>query len=86
MKGAKNAKGAGVIVYSTPACPYCHMAKEFLASKGVAFEDVDVSSDRVAAEEMIRKSGFTGVPQIDIKGKIIVGFDREALERELRFL
>jgi glutaredoxin len=32
---------------------------------------------------MIAKSGFNGVPQIEINGKMIVGFDKEAIEREL---
>lgn len=73
-----------VKVYSTPTCPFCHMAKDFLKSKGVEFEDLDVSSDRKAAQEMIQKSGQMGVPVIEINGKIIVGFDRNAIERELK--
>lgn len=72
-----------VKIYSTPTCPYCKMAKEYLKEKGVEFEDVDVSTDQEAAKEMIGKSGHTGVPQIEINGKIIIGFDREALEKEL---
>ena len=72
-----------VKVYSTPTCPYCKMAKEFLKEKGVEFEDVDVSTDQEAAKEMVEKSGHMGVPQIEINGKIIIGFDREALEKEL---
>jgi glutaredoxin-like YruB-family protein len=75
-----------ITVYSTPACPYCHMVKEFLSGKGVKFESLDVSADGEAAERMIKKSGFTGVPQIEINGKTIVGFDRTALERELKNL
>jgi glutaredoxin 3 len=59
-------------VYSTPICPYCRMAKEFLKSKGVEFEDVDVSKDQNAAREMIAKSGFNGVPQIEINGKEVL--------------
>lgn len=74
---------AKVKVYSTPTCPYCRMAKDFLKKKGVEFEDIDVSVDRKAAEEMIEKSGQMGVPQIEINGKIIVGFDKEVIEREL---
>ena len=77
---------AKVKVYSTPTCPYCHMAKDFLKSKGIAFEDIDVSADQKAAREMIRKTGMTGVPQIEINGKMIVGFNREAIERELQNL
>jgi glutaredoxin-like YruB-family protein len=73
-----------VKVYSTPTCPYCKMAKDFLKEKGVEFEDVDVSENHEAAHEMMKKSGQMGVPQIEINGKIIVGFDREALEKELK--
>ncbi len=72
-----------VKVYSTPTCPYCHIAKEFLKKKGVDFEDIDVSKDQKAAHEMIHKSGQMGVPQIEIDNKIIVGFDKAALEKEL---
>ncbi|MDD2777438.1 MAG: glutaredoxin domain-containing protein [Methanocellales archaeon] len=74
---------AKIKVYSTPTCPYCRLAKNFLKEKGVDFEDVDVSVDRKAAEEMIQKSGQMGVPQIEINEKIIVGFDKRAIEREL---
>ncbi|UCC91831.1 MAG: glutathione S-transferase N-terminal domain-containing protein [Candidatus Aenigmatarchaeota archaeon] len=72
-----------VRIYSTPTCPYCKMAKEFLKEKGIEFEDVDVSANQDAAKEMIERSGHTGVPQIEINGKIIIGFDREKLEKEL---
>jgi len=74
---------ADVKIYTTPTCPYCHMAKEFLKEKGVEFDEIDVSADQEAAKEMVAKSGQMGVPQIEINGKIIVGFNREALEAEL---
>jgi glutaredoxin-like YruB-family protein len=74
---------ADVKIYSTPTCPYCKMAKEFLKEKGIEYDDIDVSQDRALAEEMISKSGQMGVPQIEINGKIIVGFDKDALEKEL---
>ena len=72
-----------VIVYSTPHCPYCTMVKNFLKEKGVEFLEKDVSEDSEAAKEMVKKSGNLGVPQTEINGKIIVGFDRIALEEEL---
>lgn len=72
-----------VTVYSTKTCPWCHKTKEFLNEKGVKFRDVDVGTDREAASEMMEKSGQMGVPVIDIDGKIIVGFDREELEKTL---
>ncbi len=72
-----------VKVYSTPTCPYCKMAQEYLKEKGVEFEYIDVAADQKAAEEMIEKSGQMGVPVIDIDGKIIVGFNKEEIEKAL---
>ena len=63
-----------VIVYSTPTCPYCVLAKDFFKKNNVAFKDVDVSQDEKAAREMIEKSQQMGVPVIDIGGNIIVGY------------
>lgn len=63
-----------VIVYSTPTCPFCTMAKEYLTGKGVAFEDVDVSKDRARAMEMVNRSGQMGVPVITIDDEVVIGF------------
>ena len=68
-----------VKVYSTPTCPFCTMAKNYLKQNDVAFENVDVSRDREQAMDMIRKSGQRGVPVIDYHGEIIVGFDKKRL-------
>lgn len=73
-----------VIVYSTPNCPYCAMVKNFLQENGIKFINKDVSLDREAAKEMVKKSGYLGVPQTEINGKIIVGFDRQALAEEMK--
>ncbi len=72
-----------IIVYSTPSCPYCSLVKDYLKEKDVEFEEKDISKDRVAARQMIEKSGEMGVPQIDIDGTIIVGFNRDAIDKEL---
>lgn len=72
-----------VIVYSTPTCPYCVMAKDYLKERNIPFEDVNVSGNPAKAREMIEKSGQRGVPVIDIDGTIIVGFDRDRLDELL---
>ena len=74
---------ANVKIYSTPTCPYCKKAKEFLNQNKVQFEDIDVSLNKEAAEEMINKSGQMGVPVIDIDGQIIVGADISAIKKAL---
>lgn len=73
-----------IIVYSTPTCPYCHMAKQYLNDKKINFTDKNVADDTVAAEQMVEKSGQMGVPVIDIDGEIIIGFDRGRLEELLK--
>ncbi|GBC97196.1 Glutaredoxin 3 [bacterium HR16] len=72
-----------VIVFSTPNCPYCNMAKRYLRERGIRFRDVDVSRDPAAARDMVRRSGQQGVPVIDINGKIVVGFDRAKINQLL---
>lgn len=83
-KATKKAPSAKVKVYSTPTCPYCHAAKEYLKENGVAYKDIDVSKDQDAAQEMIEKSGQMGVPVLDINGTIIVGFDKAAIKKALK--
>jgi glutaredoxin-like YruB-family protein len=73
-----------VKIYSTPTCPYCHAEKEYLKEKKIKFEDIDVSKDQAAAEEMIEKSGQMGVPVTIIDNTtVIIGFDRAALKKAL---
>ena len=79
----KMAENKKVIVYSTPTCPYCVYAKDFLKENNVEFEDIDVSKDQAKAKEMVEKSGQMGVPVLDIGGEIIVGFDKERIKKAL---
>ncbi len=73
-----------VIVYSTPACPWCSRAKAYLTQLGVPYEDKDVSRDVEAAREMVRISGQMGVPVLVIDGNVIVGFDRPRIDELLK--
>lgn len=75
-----------VKVYSTPSCPWCTVAKKYLSSKNVIFDDIDVSKNMDAAREMVQKSGQRGVPVIDINGDIVVGFDHSRIDMLLRSL
>ena len=69
-----------VKVYSTPTCPYCKMAKEYLSSKGVSYQNIDVSSDQNSLEEMVKLSGQMGVPVIVIDSEIMIGFDKARID------
>ena len=65
-----------VILYTTPICPYCVRAKNLLAKKGVAYEEIDVLSDPEARQTMLAKSGGARtVPQIFVGETHVGGFD-----------
>jgi glutaredoxin 3 len=65
-----------VIIYSTPTCHYCQLAKEFFKEKGIDYTEYNVLTDLEKRQEMIDKSGQFGVPVISIDSKIILGFDQ----------
>ena len=72
-----------VTVYSTPSCSWCNTIKLYLRKNKIPFRDVDVSRDESAAQAMVRKSGQQGVPQTEINGRIVVGFDQKKLNELL---
>ena len=68
-----------VKIYTTPSCVYCRMSKDFFQQNNIQYEELNVATDAVAREDMIKKSGQFGVPVIDIDGELIIGFDRARL-------
>ncbi|PIU01921.1 NrdH-redoxin [bacterium (Candidatus Torokbacteria) CG09_land_8_20_14_0_10_42_11] len=72
-------------IYSTPTCPHCVTAKDYLKENNIEFEEVNVGADQKAAEEMIQKTNQMGVPVITVekegKEEIILGFDREKIDQ-----
>jgi glutaredoxin 3 len=72
-----------VLVFTTPTCPWCNRAKAYLRQQQVKFREVDVSRDRAAARDLVRRTGQMGVPVIEIGGRPIVGFDRGRIDQLL---
>ncbi len=72
-----------VLIYSTPTCQYCKMAKEYFTKNNIPYEDFNVAVDDTRRQEALKKSQQIGVPVIDIEGEIIVGFNRSEIDRAL---
>lgn len=72
-----------VLIYSTPNCVYCKLAKEFLSAHSIPYREIDVASDDKALEEMVEKTHQRGVPVIEIGDEIFVGFDKRAIAEAL---
>src|SRR5690554_2984704 len=81
--GNKNTVLKRVMVYTTPTCTWCNTIKRHFIEHGIKYHEIDVSSDQKAAEEMVQRSGRQGVPQTDINGEIIVGFDKTRINKLL---
>lgn len=74
---------ADVTIYTTPTCVYCKAAKEFFKENNVEYDEKNVAEDEQARDDMVKKSGQLGVPVIDVKGNIIIGFDEKKLSELL---
>jgi len=68
-----------VRLFTSPSCPFCYSLKDFLKEKGIEFEEIDVSQDEKARDEIIKKTGRLEAPIIEIDGQIVVGFDKEKI-------
>ncbi len=77
------ASDRSVVVYSTPTCGPCKAAKAFLASKGVAFQEINVAEDVEGREELIRQTGQLAVPVIVVGDEVVLGFNRPRLTEVL---
>jgi len=67
---------AKVEIYTKMLCPYCSRALRLLASKGVNFEEIDITLGGPKRVEMIQRAqGRTTVPQIFINDRHIGGSD-----------
>ncbi len=72
-----------VVVYTTPTCPYCKRAKDYLTQKEIAYTEHNVAADKEKAREMIDKTKQMGVPVIMVDDEVVVGFNQSKLDNLL---
>ncbi|MBO9131437.1 glutaredoxin domain-containing protein [Bacillus sp. 165] len=68
-----------VTVYTTTRCPYCVMLKNFLADQNILFKEVNVETQPKVMHELVNKTGQMGVPQTEVNGKWVVGYDPNSI-------
>jgi len=86
---AKPAASFTVIVYGAAWCGACHQAVAYLKSHKVPVIEKDIEQDAAAENEMRTKLARAGVhggsiPVIDVKGKILIGFEPHQLDAAVR--
>jgi glutaredoxin len=83
---APGAAGAAVVtVYGASWCGACSEAKRYLSSRKIPFVEKDIERDPAAARELAEKAGRLGIPTdripiLDVRGRLLIGFDRARLE------
>lgn len=73
-----------ITLYTSPACAYCHMAREYLKSRKQKFKEYDISDNPKAYKWVEENVGQIATPVIDINGTIILGFNRPQIDIALR--
>lgn len=73
-----------ITVYTTTTCPYCVMVTDFLKEKNIEFKEVNVQSDPAIMQKIVDETGQMGVPQTDINGEWVLGFDPNKLTSLLK--
>lgn len=70
-------------VYVTSTCPYCTMMTNYLQEQGIPFEEVNVQIDQAAGQKLVEATGQMGVPQTNLNGQWIIGFDPTSVQNAL---
>jgi glutaredoxin len=71
-----------VVLYQTEWCPYCRKAQKLLDELGVAYAAKDIEKDPVAHREFLAKGkGGTGIPLLDIGGRMIRGYQEDKIRK-----
>lgn len=64
------------VIYTKPGCPYCAAAKEDMDTRGVAYDEKDVTGGAaVEAEALACSKGERKVPIIMTDGVATIGFN-----------
>ena len=71
-------------VYTTSTCRYCTMMKNYMDEHDIPYREVNVHLDEEAGRKLVETTGQRGVPQTEVNGKWILGFDTEALQSALK--
>ncbi|MEN9614317.1 MAG: hypothetical protein RLZZ347_624 [Candidatus Parcubacteria bacterium] len=69
-----------MILYTKTGCPWCLEALRFLRSHDVVFEEREVLGNKAYFDEMVKKSGQTKAPTVDLDGEILADTDAPAIE------
>ena len=74
---------AKITIYGAEWCPPCHMTKNYLKDKKIAYDYINIDEDPAAGQAIAAKTGWTAIPIIQIGEEYILGFDRPKIDGAL---
>ena len=72
-----------ITVWTKIGCGWCDEVKDLLQERNLPFEERVVTGNRRAMEEMVRKSGQTLAPVVEVDGHLLVDTDADEVARYL---
>jgi glutaredoxin 3 len=63
-----------ITVYTTDPCSFCARVKGLLGTRGLPYEEVNLSRDPVGRAELARKTGMMTFPQVLVGDRVVGGF------------
>lgn len=71
-------------VYTTSTCPYCTMMTDYLKEQNIPFKEINVQNDPAAGQKLVETTGQMGVPQTELNGQWILGFNPDKVQEALK--
>lgn len=68
-----------ITVYVTSSCPYCVMLTNFLKEKNIDFKEINVENQPQEMQRVVESTGQMGVPQTEVNGQWVLGFDPDRI-------
>jgi glutaredoxin 3 len=72
---------AQITVYTTEPCSFCVRVKQLLTTRGVEYDEVNLSKDPEGRAQLVERTGMLSFPQVVIGDEVIGGF-RETFEAD----
>jgi len=73
-------KPSAIRLFIKPNCGWCHEVMDWLEARGIDYERLNVSADDASFQEMVRLSGQSLAPVIDVDGEVLADFGADELE------
>lgn len=73
-----------IILYTKTGCPWCKGVLDLFKEKNVKYEEREVTGNAGYYDELVKKSGQTKTPTLDIDGFILADSDKDQVAEYMK--